>query len=292
MAKATKKPIKKTATKAPAKAAPKKAASGKAKTPAKSTASAGSKASPKAAKPAPKKAGVLAKSVASAVGKIFGNAKPDAKAPKAAAPVPAETKSAKKTVAAPKKKKDKKSKDGFEIEEDDLLASDEELGSEEIPDLSEFDEHEAEESDLQEDDSDESSLTTEARSSDDEIVLTDAEGRRYCRVRDCDQISAVEGYCRYHYLLLWKKIQVRRKILADGKLERYVDELTSRYPDKFLEMIRKDLRTEKDFLGAIAELEIDESAVDNEFEDEAQSYVDEIRGISNDAGSMSEEEEF
>lgn len=292
MAKATKKPIKKTATKAPAKAAPKKAAPGKAKTPAKSTASAGSKASPKTAKPAPKKAGGIAKSVASAVGKIFGNAKPDAKAPKAAAPMPAESKSAKKTVAPPKKKKDKKSKDGFEMEEDDLLASDEELGSEEIPDLSEFDEHEAEEADLQEDDSDESSLTTEARSSDDEIVLTDAEGRRYCRVRDCDQISAVEGYCRYHYLLLWKKIQVRRKILADGKLERYVDELTSRYPDKFLEMIRKDLRTEKDFLGAIAELEIDESAVDNEFEDEAQSYVDEIRGISNDAGSMSEEEEF
>ena len=82
---------------------------------------------------------------------------------------------------------------------------------------------------------------------DEEVYLTDSEGRRLCRVRDCDQVSNVEGYCRYHYLLLWKKIQIRKVILIDGKLEKYVEDLTSRYPDKFLEMIRKDLKTEKDF---------------------------------------------
>lgn len=127
--------------------------------------------------------------------------------------------------------------------------------------------------------------------SDDEVVLTDAEGRRYCRVRDCDQAAVVEGYCRYHYLLLWKRIQIRRKILADGKLERYVEELTSRYPDKFLEMIRKDLRTEKDFLAAIAELEIDDSGSDNDFEDEAQNYIDEVRGMTGET-SISDDDEF
>ncbi len=234
------------------------------------------------------------KSAVSAVGKLFAKDKSDAKAPKAAAkaattPVPQDAKAtAKKPAAAGKKKKDKKA----EMEEDDLLASDEEIGSEDIPDLSEFDENETEEVEEADDvDSDEAAEVAAKPSPDDEIVLTDAEGRRYCRVRDCDQISAVEGYCRYHYLLLWKKIQVRRKILVDGKLERYVEELTARYPDKFLEMIRKDLLTEKDFLNAIAELEIDESAGENEFEDEAQSYVDEIRGISTDTG-MTEEEEF
>lgn len=285
MAKATKKPVKK----ATPKVAPKKAAPGKVKTPIKSAAKAHAKAA-KPAKAAAQKGGVV-KTVATAVGKLLKGAKPDAKAQKAAAPAAAEGKLAKKPVTGGKKKKDKKAKEGFEMEEDDLLASDDDLGSEEIPDLSEFDEAEGEEVEILEEEVEETSVVAEARPNDDEIVLTDAEGRRYCRVRDCDQISAVEGYCRFHYLLLWKKIQVRRKILADGKLERYVDELTSRYPDKFLEMIRKDLRTEKDFLGAIAELEIDESAVDNEFEDEAQSYVDEIRGMSTDSG-MSEEEEF
>lgn len=187
-------------------------------------------------------------------------------------------------------KKAKRAKKKETEDEDDILVSDDDLGAEEIPDLAEFDEAEEEVAEVEED------LTLDTPEmkepgANEEVVLLDAEGRRYCRVRDCDQPAIVEAYCRYHYLLLWKKIQVRRKILQDGKLTRYVDELTSRYPDKFLEMIKRDLRTEKDFLGAIAELEIDESAIDNEFEDEAQSFIEEVRGIS-EGGSMSEEEEF
>ena len=125
-----------------------------------------------------------------------------------------------------------------------------------------------------------------------EIVLLDAEGRRYCRVRECDQSSAVDGYCRFHYLLYWKNIQVRKKILSEGKLERYIEELTARYPDKYLEMLKKDLRSEKEFLAAIQELEIDESSVDNDYEDEAQNYLDEVRGMSSETGSNDRDEEF
>lgn len=126
--------------------------------------------------------------------------------------------------------------------------------------------------------------------SDQEVILTDAEGRRYCRVKECDQAAMVESYCRYHYLLFWKRIQVRKKILSEGKLERYVEELTARYPDKYLEMIRRDLKTEKDFLGAIQELEIDDSGSDNDYEDEAQSFIDEVRGISSETGAREDEE--
>lgn len=113
-----------------------------------------------------------------------------------------------------------------------------------------------------------------------EIVLTDAEGRRYCRRRDCDQLAIVESYCRYHYLLFWKKIQQRKKILSDGKLIHYIEELTSRYPDKYLEMIRRDLRTEKDFMAAIQELEIDESGGEDSDFEEDNSILDEVRGAS------------
>ena len=124
-----------------------------------------------------------------------------------------------------------------------------------------------------------------------EIVLTDAEGRRYCRVKECDQLSTVDGgYCRYHYLLFWRNIQNRKKILSEGKLERYVEELTARYPDKFLELLRKDLRSEKDFMAAIQELEIDESGVDAEFEDEAQNYLDEVRGMGSEPSNEREED--
>ncbi len=117
---------------------------------------------------------------------------------------------------------------------------------------------------------------------DDEVILTDAEGRRYCRATDCDQIGLVDGYCRFHYLLYWKKIQNRKKILADGKLERYIEELTARYADKFVELLRKDLRTEKDFMAAIQELELDESAsasASEAEEDETKTYIEEVSGV-------------
>lgn len=127
---------------------------------------------------------------------------------------------------------------------------------------------------------------------DEEIFLTDAEGNRYCRARDCDQIAAVDVYCRYHYLMFWKKIQVRKKILLDGKLERYVEELTSRYPDKFLEMIRRDLRTEKDFLAAIQELELDESSGEGEFEEDNSAFIEEVRGMGESAGSNVDDDDY
>lgn len=190
-------------------------------------------------------------------------------------------------------KSKKKAKKAAASEDEDFLSEPSDTGAEEeLPDLTDFDVEEPEvvEDDTDDDLDDDEELLAEPQPSD-EIILTDAEGRRYCKVKECDQAASVDMYCRYHYLLLWKRIQIRRKILDDGKLEKYVEDLTSRYPDKFLEMIRRDLKTEKDFMAAIAELEIDESALDSEFEDEAQNYIEEVRGVSGDA-SISDDDEF
>ena len=134
-------------------------------------------------------------------------------------------------------------------------------------------------------------LAPEVAASDDpEVILTDAEGRRYCRATDCDQIGMVDGYCRYHYLYFWKKIQNRKKILADGKLDRYIEELTSRYTDKFVELLRKDLRTEKDFLAAVQELELDDSASSSaQDEDETKTYLEEISGVGPETSTRDDE---
>lgn len=265
-----------------------------------------------AKKPAPAKSKNKPQKPAKPASKAAGSAKPTLKdrvkaglqalvkpsrvggdKPAASKPTPAKmtAKSAGKGAAGAKGKKAKKN-----VEEEDFLSEPIDSASdEELPDLTDFDVEEVPEEvedDTDDIDSDDEIEELEAAPApSDEIILTDAEGRRYCKVKECDQISSVDTYCRFHYLLLWKRIQVRRKILVDGKLEKYVDDLTSRYPDKFLEMIRRDLKTEKDFMAAIAELEIDESALDNEFEDEAQSFIDEVRGVTSEAG-MSDEEEF
>lgn len=211
------------------------------------------------------------------------------KAEKKAAVQPAPEKAApKKEAKAPKKGKAKKEKDENEIE-DDFIADDDLMGDE----IGEYEEElKAVEESEEEIEVDEEWVAEEKAKSDEEVFLTDAEGRRYCRARDCDQIAAVDAYCRYHYLMFWKKIQVRKKILQDGKLERYVEELTSRYPDKFLEMIRRDLRTEKDFLAAIQELEIDESASDNDFEEDNSAFIEEVRGMGEGSGSGVEDDEY
>lgn len=243
------------------------------------------------------------KTATKAVGKDASNAANKIAAKPSSKPEPKAKSSGKVSAAAGKGKKNAKNKS--EGLDEDLLMG-EEVGDEEIPDLSDFDENSTEvEVEIEaevEIDSDEMTVeeaqaavlaatTAVVQSDEEDIILTDAEGRRLCRVRDCDQIAAVEIYCRYHYLMNWKRIQAKREILAGGKLERYVDELTSRYPDKFLDILRKDLRTEKDFLAAIAELEIDESALENDFEDEAQSYIDEVRGVT-EAASISDDDEF
>ncbi|MCB0378083.1 MAG: hypothetical protein KDD33_06290 [Bdellovibrionales bacterium] len=126
-----------------------------------------------------------------------------------------------------------------------------------------------------------------------DVVLTDAEGRVLCRVRDCDQPSVVEAYCRYHYLLYWKKIQIRKKILSEGKLEKFIEELTSRYPNKYLELIKRDLSTEADFMHAIQELEIDGSSSNESDEyDDDQSFIEEVRGVSDRGDNDRDENEY
>lgn len=192
---------------------------------------------------------------------------------------------------APKKKGSGK-KDEFEMEED-LVGEGDDFASDELSEYQaelESAEEEVEEKEVIIEEAPVVVAPTAIKDKGDDIILTDAEGRRYCRVKDCDQVATVDGYCRFHYLLLWKKIQVRKKILADGKLERYIEELTSRYPDKFLEVIRRDLRSEKDFVSAIQEMEIDESGADSDFEDESSNFIDEVRGATPEG--ISDEEEY
>ncbi len=205
-------------------------------------------------------------------------------------PVMLKSTAKKEAKAVAPKKGSKSKKEETEEVEDDFVADDDFVGADEI---GEYEEELKAVEELDEEVIEDEAWAMEVKDrGDEEVFLTDAEGRRYCRSRDCDQVGAVDGYCRYHYLLFWRKIQVRKKILADGKLGRYIEELTARFPDKFLEMIRRDLRTEKDFLAAIQELEIDESSGENELEEETTAYIEEVRGIGEGSSTGVDDEEF
>ena len=121
-----------------------------------------------------------------------------------------------------------------------------------------------------------------------EVLLTDAEGRVLCKSSGCDDHAVVESYCRYHYLFHWKKIQLKKKILSEGKLNKYINELTSKYPSKYLEMLRNDLKSEKDFLLAIQELEIEDS--DTSTEGDEDSFIEaEVQGVTGNKRSRNDD---
>jgi len=106
-----------------------------------------------------------------------------------------------------------------------------------------------------------------------------------CREVACELLATSGGYCRLHYIKNWKKVKRKELILRERKLNQYIEELVSKYPDKYIEAIRQDLTTEKDFLKVISDLEIDEGMDDFELDTEAtEGILDNIKRDYEDEG--------
>lgn len=105
----------------------------------------------------------------------------------------------------------------------------------------------------------------------------------YCREMGCESRNTTGGYCRMHYIKNWKKIQVKRQIISEGRLNRFIAELVAKYPDKYLEAIRNDLAIDKEFAKVMIDLEIIETVTedapgyDEDSDTQAESYIDNIR---------------
>jgi hypothetical protein len=101
---------------------------------------------------------------------------------------------------------------------------------------------------------------------------------RMCRESGCENSATTKGYCRLDYIKNWKKIKRKEMILKEGKLNQYIEELVSKYPDKYIEVIRQDLSTEVNFTKVIHDLELDESIDDLDYDgDSIDSLIGAIR---------------
>lgn len=115
----------------------------------------------------------------------------------------------------------------------------------------------------------------------------DRHGEAICRELGCESLSTSGGYCRLHYIKNWKKIKRKELIIKEGKLNRYIEELVSKYPDKYIEAIRQDLSSDKDFYTVIHDLELDESIDDFDADGESvDSLIDSIRRDLDDDGDV------
>ncbi|MBI3544837.1 MAG: hypothetical protein HY075_16315, partial [Deltaproteobacteria bacterium] len=113
-------------------------------------------------------------------------------------------------------------------------------------------------------------------------------GAPVCREVACELMATTGGYCRMHYIKNWKKVKRKEMILREKKLNNYIEELVSKYPDKYIEAIRQDLASEKDFAKVIADLEIDESLDDFETveTESAEGIIDNLKRDFDDEGDV------
>lgn len=110
-------------------------------------------------------------------------------------------------------------------------------------------------------------------------------GESVCREVACEGLATSAGYCRLHYIKNWKKIKRKEVILREGKLNQYIEELVAKYPDKYIEAIRHDLASDKDFAKVIYDLDLDESL--DEFDTDGENsdhIIDSIKRDFDDDG--------
>lgn len=65
---------------------------------------------------------------------------------------------------------------------------------------------------------------------------------KICKEAGCHNSQTTGGYCRLHYLKHWKQIKAAAGEKAAKKLNRYVDYMAKKNPERYIEDIKKDLR--------------------------------------------------
>jgi len=103
-----------------------------------------------------------------------------------------------------------------------------------------------------------------------------------CRETACDSSPVGAGYCRLHYIKNWKKVKNREVILQEGTLNRFIEELVTKYPEKTIDALMNDLRSEVEFAKAVIELALEDpgSAGSDDFDNDdelSEPMIDNIK---------------
>lgn len=68
---------------------------------------------------------------------------------------------------------------------------------------------------------------------------------RICKEEDCKNAATSGGYCRLHFLKNWKRLKEEEHERAAKKLNRYVESIMRRHPERYVEIIKKELRSRR-----------------------------------------------
>jgi len=101
---------------------------------------------------------------------------------------------------------------------------------------------------------------------------------KICKEEGCKNSQTTDGFCRLHYLKNWKKLQTEKKKKSAKNLNRYVESILKKHPDRYIEVIKKDLRSKK--FDQFVDDEFGETGVASPFE--AGTYDEDIESFLTD----------
>lgn len=68
---------------------------------------------------------------------------------------------------------------------------------------------------------------------------------KICKEEGCHNAQTTGGYCRLHYLKHWKEIKADAAEKAAKKLNKYVEHMVKQNPDRYIDNIKKEIRSKR-----------------------------------------------
>ena len=72
---------------------------------------------------------------------------------------------------------------------------------------------------------------------------------KICKEEGCKNVQTTKGFCRIHYLRKWKTIKTEETRKAAVRLNRYVEGICKKNPDRYIDEIKGNIKSDS-FDGA------------------------------------------
>ena len=78
-----------------------------------------------------------------------------------------------------------------------------------------------------------------------------------CHYKECTHQATTGKFCRLHYMMTWQKTKNLSREAKEKMLDRYIKAIAKKYPDDYLEVLKKDLSSEENFKRSVQDLELE-----------------------------------
>ncbi|MBI3019592.1 MAG: hypothetical protein HYY61_06870 [Deltaproteobacteria bacterium] len=97
-----------------------------------------------------------------------------------------------------------------------------------------------------------------------------------CHYKACAHSATTGKFCRLHYMMTWQKTKKLSLETKEKMLDRYIKAITKKYPDDYLEVLKKDLSSEESFKKSVHDLDL-ENMSDLDFLDDYGDIIKKIK---------------